>query len=83
MDGVVGYLLSVVDAAEKLVSLGVAGLRSEYLAKVGRRFIDATLLEKRVGLGVVGQEITRAEAEEEEKPKGKAHTNRRCRDVHH
>jgi hypothetical protein len=45
MDGVVGHLLGVVDAAEELVGLGIAGLRDEELVEAGGCFIDATLLE--------------------------------------
>jgi hypothetical protein len=78
MDGVVGHLLSVVDAAEELVSLGIAWLCSKYLAKAGGCFIDAALLEERVRLGYVGQENANAEAEEKEKRKGKAYSGRRC-----
>ena len=63
MDGVVSHLLSIVDAAEKLVGLGIARLRDEYLAKADGRFIDATLLEKGVGLGCVSQEKANAEEE--------------------
>jgi hypothetical protein len=80
VDGIVGHVLSIVDAAEKLVGLAVARVCGDYLAKASGRFIDATLLEEGVGLGCVGQE--RANAEEEEKRKGNAYTGRRSRDVH-
>jgi hypothetical protein len=69
VDGIVAHVLSVVNAAEKLVGLAIAGVRGEYIAKAGGRFIDATLLEKGIGLSYVGQE--EANAREEEKRKGK------------
>jgi len=78
VDGIVGHVLSIVDAAEKLVGLGIARVCGEYLAKAGGRFIDATLLEKSIGLGHVGHE--EANAEEEEKQKGKSYTGRRSRE---
>jgi hypothetical protein len=68
-DGVVAHVLSIVNAAEKLVGLAIARVRGEYLAKAGGRFIDATLLEKGIGLSYVCQE--EANAGEEEKRKGK------------
>jgi hypothetical protein len=49
--------------------LAIARVRGEYLAKAGGRFIDATLLEKGIGLSYVCQE--EANAGEEEKRKGK------------
>jgi hypothetical protein len=61
MDGVVGDFLSIVDAAEKLVSLSIARLCGEYFAKASGCFIDAALLEKSVGVGCVGQEKAGAE----------------------
>jgi hypothetical protein len=82
MDGVIGHLLSVVDAAEKLVSLGIAGLRGQYLAKAGGCFIDAALLEKSIGLGCVSHEEADAEKNEEKERKGNAHTVPGCRDEH-
>jgi hypothetical protein len=69
MDGVIGHLLSIVNAAENLMGLRIARLFGQYLAKAGGRFIDATLLEKGIGLSYVGQE--EANAREEEKRKGK------------
>ncbi|HEX3570429.1 MAG TPA: hypothetical protein VHU44_06380 [Acidobacteriaceae bacterium] len=69
MDGIVAHVLSIVNAAEKLVGLTIAGVCGDYLAKAGGGFIDATLLEKGIGLSYVGQE--EANAREEEKRKGK------------
>jgi hypothetical protein len=80
MDGLVGQLLSIVDPAEKLVGLCIAGLRGEYLAKAGGRFIHTALLEKSVCLGCVGHK--KANAEEEEKRKDQAHMSQRFRDEH-
>jgi hypothetical protein len=78
MDGVVGHLLRVVGAAEKLVGLSVARLSCEDLAEGGGRFIDASLLEKDVGLRCVGQERANTEEEEEREGKGKTQPSRRC-----
>jgi hypothetical protein len=80
VDGIVGHVLRIVDAAEKLAGLGIARVCGEQLAKAGGCFIDATLLEKSIGLGYVGQE--KADAEEEEKRKGNVYTGRRSRDEH-
>jgi hypothetical protein len=80
VDGLVGHVLSIVDAAEQLVGLAIVGVCGDYLAKAGGRLIDATLLEKGIGLGLVGQE--RANAEEKEKQKGDAYTGRRSGDGH-
>src|SRR5580704_4379537 len=82
MDGAVSHVLSIVNAAEKLVGLGIARLCDEYLAKAGGRFIDATLLEKSVGLSCVGREERNTEEDEEKKRKGEAHTGPRCRNEH-
>jgi hypothetical protein len=60
--------------------LSIAGLCGEYFTKANGCFIDAALLKKSVGLGYVGQE--KANAEEEEKRKGKTHTGGGCRDGH-
>ena len=80
MNGLVGHLLSVVDPAEKLVGLRIAGLRGEYLAKAGGRFIHAALLEKSVCLGCVGHK--KASAEEEEKRKDQPYMGQRFREEH-
>ena len=80
MDGIVCHLLSIVDAAEELVGLAIARVCGDYLAKAGGPFIDATLLEKSIGLGYVGQK--KASAKEEEKRKGKSCTGRRSRGEH-
>jgi hypothetical protein len=80
VDGIVGHFLSIVEAAEKLVSLAIARVCGDYLAKADGRFIDATLLEKCIGLGYVGQE--EATAKEEEKRKDKSCTGRRSRGEH-
>jgi hypothetical protein len=56
MDGVIGHLLSIVNAAENLMGLRIARLFRQNLAKAGGRFIDAALLEKSVRLGCVGHE---------------------------
>jgi hypothetical protein len=61
VDGIVGHILSIVDAAEKLMGLAIARIGSENLVKTGSRFIDATLLEKSIGLSCVGQEKANAE----------------------
>ena len=68
MDGVVGHILSIVDAAEKLMGLTVARVCGEYLVKAGGGFIDPTLLEKRIGLSCVGKQ--KANAKEEQNRKG-------------
>jgi hypothetical protein len=65
VDGIVAHVLRVVDAAEKLVGLGIAGVCGDDLAKAGGRFIDPTLLEQSIGVGNVGQEEATAEKEEE------------------
>jgi hypothetical protein len=80
MDGVVGQILSIVDAAEKLMSLSVARVCGKYLAKAGGGFIDATLLEISIGLSCVGKE--KANAKEEQNRKGNLYTGRRSRDEH-
>jgi hypothetical protein len=80
VDGIVGHVLSVVDAAEKLVRLSVAGLCGDDFAKAYGCFIDAALLKKSVGLGYVCQE--KANAEEEEKRKGKTYSGQWCGDEH-
>jgi len=51
------------------VGLGIARVRGEYLAKAGGRFIDATLLEKSIGLGYVARRKRNAE---EKEAKGKS-----------
>src|SRR5271156_309558 len=79
VDGVVGHLLGIVDAAEKLVGLGVARLRVENLVEAGGCFIDSTLLEKSVGVGRIGPKSLNTEEEDEEKRK--ANTGR-GRDEH-
>jgi hypothetical protein len=79
-DGVVGHFLSVVDAAEKLMGLGIAGLSGEELAKTGGRFVHTALLEKSVGLGCIGHK--RANAEEKEKQNDQAKMCRGFRDEH-
>ena len=80
VDGIVGHVLGVVDAAEKLVGLRIAGLCGDIWLRPGGCFIDAALLEKCIGLGYIGQE--KANAEEEEKRKGKTDTGQGCRDEH-
>src|SRR5258707_15574638 len=80
MDGIVCHLLSIVDAAKKLMSFGIVWLCSEYLTKAGGCFIDPPLLKKIVGLSRVSQE--KANAEEEKKRKGKAHAGQRGRNKH-
>jgi hypothetical protein len=80
VNGIVGHVLSIVDAAEELVGLAIARVCGDYLAKAGGPFIDATLLEKSIGLGYVGQK--KASAKEEEKRKGKSCTGRRSRGGH-
>src|ERR1700738_2782413 len=82
MDGVIGHLLSIVNAAEKLMGLGIARLCGQYLAKTGGCFIDAALLEKHIGLSCVGNEEANAEEDEEKKRKGKANMGPRCRNEH-
>jgi hypothetical protein len=82
MDGAFGHLLGIVNAAEELVGLGIARFCDQDLAKAGGRFIDATLLEKNVGLGCIGHEEATAKKDEEKKRKGKAHTGQGCRDEH-
>src|SRR5258708_39992413 len=74
VDGIVSHVLSIVDATEKLVGLTVAGVCGEHPAQACSRFIDATLLEKDISLGCVGQE--RANAEEKEKRQGSAYPGR-------
>jgi hypothetical protein len=69
VDGVVGHVLSVEDAAEKLMSFGVAWLRSENVVEPSGCFIDAALLKKFVGLSGIGQKGC---AEEKEKRKRNA-----------
>ena len=80
VDGVVGHLLCVVDAAEKLVSDCVVWLSGEEFVEAGGGFIDAALLEEGIGLGRVGQEKTNSE--EEKQSKGKTNTDWMCRDEH-
>jgi hypothetical protein len=63
VNGVVAHVLGVVDAAEKLVGLGIARLRGEDLVECGSGFIDAALLEKGVGLGRIRQKNTDVEEE--------------------
>jgi hypothetical protein len=43
------------------MGLAIARIGSENLVKTGSRFIDATLLEKSIGLSCVGQEKANAE----------------------
>jgi hypothetical protein len=80
MDGVIGHILSVVDAAEKLMSLTVARVCGKYLAKAGGGFIDTTLLEKSIGLSRVGKQ--KANAKEEENRKGNLYRATRSRKKH-
>jgi hypothetical protein len=77
MDGVVGHVLSIVDAAEKLMSLTVARVGGKYFAKAGGGFIDTTLLEKSIGLSRVGKQ--KANAEEKENRKGNLYTGQRSK----
>jgi len=53
-DGVIGHVLSIVDAAEKLVGLAIARICGEYLPKARGCFINTTLLKKRIGPGRIG-----------------------------
>jgi hypothetical protein len=80
VDGTIAHVLSIVDAAEKLVSLSIAGLGGEYFVKANGCFIDSALLKKSVGLAYVGPE--KVNAEEEEKRKGKAHAGQEWHDEH-
>jgi hypothetical protein len=80
VDGIVSHVLSIVDATEKLVGLIVGRVCGEQPAQAGSGFIDATLLEKCISLGCVGQE--RANTEEKEKRQGSAYPGRRSRDGH-
>ena len=80
MDGIVAHLLSIVDAAEKLMGLSIAWVCGEYLAQARGCFIDAALLKKGIGLGCVGKQ--KASAKEVENPKGNVYTGRRSRDEH-
>jgi hypothetical protein len=77
---VVGHVLCVVDAAEKLVSERVVWLSGEEFVKGRGGFVDAALLEEGVGLGRVGWEKT--SSEEEKQSKRKTNTDRMCRDEH-
>jgi hypothetical protein len=61
VDGGVAHILGVVDAAEELVGLSVAGLRGKERLKHCGGFIHATLLEHGVGLRVVGHKKARCE----------------------
>jgi hypothetical protein len=80
MDGVIGHILGIVDAAEKLMSLTVARVCGKYLAKAGGGFIDTTLLEKSIGLSRVGKQ--KANAKEEENRKGNLYRATRSRNKH-
>jgi len=80
VDGIVDDVLSIVNAAEKLMGLAIAGVCGKYLMEAGGCSIDTTLLQKGIGLGCVGQE--KAKAKEEEKRKGNADTGQRSRDEH-
>jgi hypothetical protein len=44
VDGGIGHILGVVDAAQKLMSLAIARLRGQGLMQQGACFIDAALL---------------------------------------
>jgi hypothetical protein len=54
MDGGVGSLLRVVDAAEELMGLGVAGFVPEEILEHGCGLVDPSLLEQGIGLDLVG-----------------------------
>jgi hypothetical protein len=69
VDGVVGHLLSVIDATEKLVGLAIMRLCVENVAKADDRLVSVTLLDESVGLGRVGQKKL---WDEKEKREGKA-----------
>ncbi len=80
MDGFVGHVLSVVDAAEKQTGLGVARFGGEDVVEAGERFIDATLLEKTVGLRCIGQKMASAEQHAGQQKKGECDADA-CRDI--
>ena len=61
VDRRVGHLLRVVDAAEQLMGLSIIGLRCKRLLQCSACLIDPALLQKRVGLGVVGKQANAGE----------------------
>src|ERR1700733_763814 len=77
-NGAVGYVLGIVDAAEKLVGLGIAWLYSKDIVKPDSCFIDTALLKQEVGLSRVGQKQANTEGEE----KRKDNTDAGWRDEH-
>jgi hypothetical protein len=79
-DGLVAHVLSVINATEKLMGECVAGLRGDEVVETGGGFIYAALLQKRVGLGRVGQE--RGSGEEEQEKRRETDADRMCRDEH-
>ena len=56
VDGGVGLVLRVVDTAEELMGLSVAGVVTEEFLKHGCGLVNASLLEQGIGAGFVGNE---------------------------
>jgi hypothetical protein len=80
MDRVVSHILSIVDAAEKLMCLAIAGVCGEYFANAGGCFVHPALLKKSLSLACIGKQ--KASAQEEENRKGNLYMGQKSLDEH-